>query len=139
MCTTHSLEFADHSGFLSCAAGQWLTYTLQPKLQPFMMATSLNHGYLRYTVNQTTLAAQVRHLPAHLSTRAPYSSIVSTAHIHPVVANGQLVVQKMDHPRLLRHITLAQSHDHLFGLPGPGFQRDPARPFKGSASPQHSL
>eukprot|EP00891_Asterochloris_glomerata_P006762 jgi/Astpho2/6762/fgenesh1_pg.00103_%23_1_t len=40
-------------------AGQWLTYTLQPKLQPFMMATSLAHGYLRYTVNQTTLVAQM--------------------------------------------------------------------------------
>lgn len=59
--------------FFPCGAGQWLTYTLQPKLQPFMMATSLAHGYLRYTVNQTTLAAQVRHL-AHLLTCAPCSS-----------------------------------------------------------------
>ena len=68
LCARIVFRCADESGFFLCVTGQWLTYTLQPKLQPFMMATSLNHGYLRYTVNQTTLAAEVRDtLPTYAS------------------------------------------------------------------------
>ena len=73
-----------------------------------MMATSLNHGYLRYTVNQTTLAAQVRHL-AHMWTHAPYSFSMSKAHVCPVVAIDHLVARKLDQPRLLRQHTCTES------------------------------
>ena len=43
-------------------AGQWLS-TAEPVVPPFFEAVGIEHGYLRYHVNQTTLFAEVR--PSH--------------------------------------------------------------------------
>ena len=39
-------------------AGQWLS-TAEPVIPPFYEAVAIEHGYLRYHVNQTTLFAEV--------------------------------------------------------------------------------
>ena len=38
-------------------AGQWLS-TAEPVIPPFYEAVAIEHGYLRYHVNQTTLFAE---------------------------------------------------------------------------------
>ncbi len=44
-------------------AGQWLS-TAEPVIPPFFEAVAIEHGYLRYHVNQTTLFAEVNRLHA---------------------------------------------------------------------------
>ena len=44
-------------------AGQWLS-TAEPVIPPFFAAVAIEHGYLRYHVNQTTLFAEVNPLYA---------------------------------------------------------------------------
>ena len=42
--------------------GQWLTYFVHPTMSPYLPAVAIEHGYLVYTVNRTTLSAKARQL-----------------------------------------------------------------------------
>lgn len=39
--------------------GQWLSISFNPEQPAYLEALALEHGYLRYSVNQTTLAGEM--------------------------------------------------------------------------------
>lgn len=39
--------------------GQWLSINFNPESPAYLAALALEHGYLRYSVNQTTLAGEM--------------------------------------------------------------------------------